>query len=68
MQRLSDSDEFKDSVHFTQFDVDDLPELTEKLEVRGMPTFLFYKDGKKVDTLVGAHPQKLVEAITAIAA
>ncbi|KAM0432896.1 hypothetical protein ACHAPT_004601 [Fusarium lateritium] len=46
-------------VEFVKFDVDELPELTASLGVRAMPTFFFFKDGKKVDELVGADPQRL---------
>lgn len=41
-------------VYFAKIDVDQLPELSERLGVRAMPTFIAFKDGKKLDELVGA--------------
>lgn len=59
--RASEEAEFKDKVHFVKFDVDELPELSQELGIRAMPTFLFYKDGQKVDEMVGANPPMLLQ-------
>ena len=48
---------------FYKIDVDELSELAQSLEVRAMPTFLLFKDGKKVETVVGANPKALESAI-----
>jgi thioredoxin 1 len=47
------------NVKFVQIDVDEVPDVAEKCNVRAMPTFQFYKDGKMVDEVVGADPAKL---------
>lgn len=62
---LSQSEEptFKNKIHFVKFDLDDLPDVAEKLDVRAMPTFVFFENGKKVDQLVGADPSALVRAL-----
>lgn len=60
--RLS-NDAKNQGIHFVQFDVDQLPELTQELGVRAMPTFMIFKDGKKVEELVGANPPKLAELL-----
>lgn len=66
--RHSEEAAFKDKVHFIKFDVDELPAVTQALGVRAMPTFFFFKDGKKVDEMVGANPPALLEALRKIAA
>lgn len=63
IHRHSNSDEFKNSVHFLKFDVDEIPELTQELGIRAMPTFFVFKDGEKAGDLVGANPTALVELI-----
>ena len=43
-------------VHFIKFDVDQLPEVASELGIRAMPTFVMFKNGKKVDEFIGANP------------
>ncbi|KAJ3306579.1 Cytoplasmic thioredoxin isoenzyme 2 [Kappamyces sp. JEL0829] len=50
-------------LHFIKLDVDEVPEVAEKAEVRAMPTFQIYKNGQKVEEIVGADPAKLEAAI-----
>ncbi|KYK59120.1 hypothetical protein DCS_00250 [Drechmeria coniospora] len=66
--RYSDQAEFKDRVHFVKFDVDEVPAVTQALGVRAMPTFFFFKDGKRVDEVVGANPPALLAALQKLAA
>ncbi|KAG5916249.1 hypothetical protein E4U42_007738 [Claviceps africana] len=68
VQTHSEDAAFKDKVHFVKFDVDKLNAVTQALGVRAMPTFFFFKNGKKVDELVGANPNALLEALKKIAA
>ena len=42
--------------------------MTASLGVRAMPTFFFFKDGKKVDEMVGANPPALLQALKNVAA
>jgi thioredoxin 1 len=60
--RHSNAEEFKD-VYFLKFDVDDIPDLTQELGIRAMPTFFVFKDGEKAGDLVGANPTALLELI-----
>lgn len=47
-------------------DVDEQTELTEKYQVTGMPTFVFLKNGEKVEEFTGADREKLENTIKAL--
>ncbi|KAG8377844.1 hypothetical protein BUALT_Bualt08G0075800 [Buddleja alternifolia] len=51
-------------VVFLKVDVDELKDVAEKFNVDAMPTFLFLKEGKEVDRIVGAKRDELQAAIT----
>ena len=51
------------NANYLKVDVDELSELAAEYGVRAMPTFIIFKDGEKVDELVGANPLKLEEKI-----
>ncbi|KAK8051782.1 Thioredoxin [Apiospora rasikravindrae] len=55
----SNDEQFKD-IFFAKIDVDELPEVSQELGIRAMPTFMLFKDGEKAEELVGANPQALV--------
>lgn len=44
-----------------------MPDLTQELGVRAMPTFFFFKGGEKVETLTGANPTALTSAVKNLA-
>jgi len=52
------SEEFGDVV-FLKVDVDELPDITEMAGVQAMPTFHWYKNGNKIEEMVGADPNQL---------
>ncbi|KAJ5194810.1 uncharacterized protein N7498_008248 [Penicillium cinerascens] len=50
-------------VKFYKVDVDKLGEVAASNEISAMPTFLFFKDGKKVDMVRGANPPAINAAV-----
>ncbi|GFO19359.1 thioredoxin [Plakobranchus ocellatus] len=57
------SKEYDGEVLFIKVDVDENEETAEAAEVSAMPTFHFYKGGKKIDEVVGANSSVLEEKI-----
>ena len=50
-------------VLFYKVDVDENSETSESEGIQAMPTFIFYRNGSKVETFTGANDKKLDEAI-----
>ena len=48
------SDEKKDVINIYKINIDNNPEIPQKYGVRGIPTLMFFNDGKLVDTKVGS--------------
>ncbi|CEJ58490.1 hypothetical protein PMG11_07144 [Penicillium brasilianum] len=67
VEKLSDS---VTSVKFYKVDVDELASVAANNGISAMPTFLFYKDGAKVDALTvrGANPPAIQKAVAEISA
>ena len=51
------SDEKKDLINIYKLNIDENPETPQKYSVQGIPTLMFFKDGKLVDTKVGSLPK-----------
>jgi thioredoxin 1 len=51
------------SLIFLKVDVDEVPDVTSEWEIRAMPTFLFIKDGKQIDKIVGANKDELEKKV-----
>ncbi|KAL3840275.1 hypothetical protein ACJIZ3_024866 [Penstemon smallii] len=51
-------------VIFLKVDVDELKTVAEEYNVEAMPTFVFLKEGKQVDKIVGARKEDLQAKIT----
>eukprot|EP00386_Alphamonas_edax_P000833 GDKI01002556.1.p1 GENE.GDKI01002556.1~~GDKI01002556.1.p1 ORF type:complete len:149 (+),score=39.07 GDKI01002556.1:47-448(+) len=52
------------SVDFLYVDIDEHGALAEEADVTGVPTFVFLKNGKVLEKLVGANPEKLKDLVT----
>ncbi|POS82245.1 hypothetical protein EPUL_005650, partial [Erysiphe pulchra] len=52
-----------DRVKFFKVDVDDAPDVAEALGIRAMPTFIFFRNGEKVDEIKGASPGTLESVV-----
>ena len=47
--------------------VDEQSQIASEVGIRAMPTFAFFKNGEKIETVVGADPSKLQAAISKFA-
>ncbi|KAL4604993.1 thioredoxin-like [Arapaima gigas] len=61
-KELSEKEENKNVV-FLKVDVDEAQDVASFCEIKCMPTFHFYKNGKKVDDFSGSNPSKLADLV-----
>ena len=54
--------DYKGKVAFGKLNTDESPKTAMNLGIHSIPTLIFYKDGKQVDRLTGAHPRANIEA------
>ena len=57
-----------DNVVFLKVDVDEAEDVAREYDISAMPTFVFIKDGKKIDDLKGVSVDKLKELVNEHAA
>ena len=58
--------EFEGKVDVAKLNVDDNPELAQKLDVMSIPTLMLFKDGQPIDRMVGlATKDRVTGAIAA---
>ncbi|KAK3016449.1 hypothetical protein RJ639_007804 [Escallonia herrerae] len=53
--------------HFLRVEAEEQPEISEAYSVSAVPYFVFFKDGKVVDTLEGADPSTLANKVSKVA-
>ena len=53
--------EYNGKVKVTKMDVDANQRTAMRFNVRSIPSILFFKDGRHVDTLVGAYPKPVFD-------
>ena len=51
------SQEMQGKVKIAKVNIDENPEIASQLGIRSIPTLFIYKDGQKVDQMVGAKPK-----------
>ena len=51
-----------DTRHFCRVNVDDNSQTAAKYGVMSIPTLMFFKDGKAVDTVIGAVPEQALQS------
>ena len=56
------------NVHFVKVDVDEVPDVAQELGIRAMPTFVIFKEEKKVGEVVGANQDAVRTVIDKILA
>lgn len=62
VDRLSSQWEAK-GVKFYKVDVDEVSDVAQELAIRAMPTFIFFKNGEIVNTVVGANERAIIAAL-----
>ncbi len=53
--------EYKGKLTVAKVNIDDNPMTPNAYNVRGIPTLILFKDGKPVETLVGARPKSALK-------
>jgi thioredoxin 1 len=56
------SEKYKDRFKFCRLNVDENPRTAAQNSVMSIPTLMFFKDGKAVDTIVGAVPEAALKS------
>ncbi len=57
--------EFHGKVKFAKVNVDECRDIPSKFGIRGIPTLILFKDGKKVNELVGNQPKDRIKTLLA---
>jgi len=53
--------EYGEKIKIVKVNVDENQQAPQRFSVRGIPTLIFFKGGKDVETLVGAHPKETLK-------
>lgn len=56
------SNSFSNKIVFAKMNVDEQQRVASANGITSIPTLLFYKEGKKIDTLIGAVPKPMLES------
>ena len=54
------SDENDDNLKILKLNIDENPSIPQKMNVRGIPTLMLFRDGKLIDTKVGSLPKSVL--------
>ena len=63
----SELESIEDKIKIVKVDIDKFQKLTQEYRIMSVPTMIFYKDGKKVNEVVGYHTSdELLEIINGL--
>lgn len=62
-EELSNDNKYLPKCLFYKVDIDESEDISTYCEISSMPTFQFYLNGEKIDELVGANKDELVNKI-----
>jgi thioredoxin 1 len=54
--------EYSGKIKVAKLNTDDNPDVASRFKIMGIPTVIFFKDGQKVDQIVGAVPKPQLKA------
>jgi thioredoxin 1 len=54
--------EYSGKVKVVKLNTDDNPDIASRYKIMGIPTLMFFKDGQKLDQIVGAVPKPQLKA------
>lgn len=54
--------EYTGKLKVAKLNTDDNPDIASRYKIMGIPTIIFFKDGQKVDQIVGAVPKPQLKA------
>lgn len=54
--------EYGDKIKVMKLNTDENPDIASKYKIMGIPTLMFFKDGQKIDQIVGAVPKPQLKA------
>ena len=55
------AEEYSDKVTFTKLNVDENVKIPYEFKIAAIPTLLFFRNGKHIDTLIGAVPKSNIK-------
>ncbi len=56
------SKEYAGKLKVVKLNTDDNPDIASRYKIMGIPTLMFFKDGEKVEQIVGAVPKPQLQA------
>ncbi len=54
--------EYQGRMKFMKLNTDENPEIASKHNIMGIPTLMFFKDGRSLDSIVGAVPKQQLKS------
>ena len=57
------SDDYMDKLKFCKVNVDEAPETAQSYGIKSIPTLMLFKNGQKVDEIVGAVPESSIKTV-----